>query len=601
MAHIQSLDRRGRAAVVRKKGKSDVSLASIIGWFRTTWMTLFLLSGVINLLALTGAFYMLQIYDRALTSQSIDTLIVISALAIGLYLFQGILDITRSQILVRIGARADLRLAPLAHRVAIDMPRFGYSPAEANERGRDVDVLRHFISGQGPIALLDLPWMPIYLAFVYLLHPWLAVLVAGGALVLGTLTLVTELLTKRLIMATQKAAISRATHFDTNVHNAEVVRAMGIRGRAIERFDDANQVHLALQMKASDIGGTFSGLSKVLRMMLQSAVLGLGAYFVIRGEMSAGAIIAASIISARALAPIDMAISQWKAMGTTRRSYRRLGETLAAIDDMEPRVQLPAPHASVKVEKITVAAPGSGTVVLSDVSFELEGGQALGLIGPSGSGKSSLARALTGIWPLVRGSVRFDDADISQWNPDELGPHIGYLPQEVSLLNGSIAENICRFDPQADGGEIIAAARGAGVHEMILRLPNGFETEAGVNGAALSAGQRQRVALARAIYGTPFLVVLDEPNSNLDAEGEAALTEAILGLRAKGSIIIVIAHRPSALNAVDMIGIMQAGKLVAFGAKDDILARHLQPVPRMTPPGTGSVANGDTRWAQSRT
>lgn len=559
------------------KDKTKISLAKAVGWYRSTWVFLFLLSGIINVLALTGAFYMLQIYDRALTSQSIETLIALSALAIGLYLFQGVLDVTRSQILVRIGARADKRLAPLAHSVAIDMPRFGYSPAEAADRGRDVDVLRQFISGQGPVALLDLPWMPIYLIFVYLLHPWLAVVVAGGAILLTSLTLLTEFLTQKLSLSTQKAAMARANLSEANLHNSEVLRAMGFRRRVIERFDGANREHLDQQMKSSDIGGTFGGVSKVLRMMLQSAVLGLGAYFTIRGELTAGAIIACSVAAARALAPIDMAIGQWKSLVAARRSYRRLHDTLMSVENIEQSVPLPAPESSISVEKISVTAPGSGLVVLSDVELELVVGQALGLIGPSGSGKSTLARALTGVWPLVRGNIRIDDADITQWDPEELGKYIGYLPQDVSLMAGSISENISRFDPNGDGRDIIAAARTAGVHEMILRLPNGYETMLGPNGAALSAGQRQRVALARALYGMPFLVVLDEPNSNLDAEGEAALTQAIGAMRDQGSIVVIIAHRPSALSAADMVGIMQAGRLVAFGPKAEILERHLEP------------------------
>jgi ATP-binding cassette subfamily C protein len=538
---------------------------------------LFVLSGVINVLALTGSFYMLQIYDRALTSKSIETLIALSALAIGLYLFQGVLDVARSQILVRIGARFDYRFAPLAHRVTIDMPRFGYSPAEASERGRDVDTVRQFLSGQGPTALLDLPWMPIYLAFCYLLHPVLAAVVLAGAIILGTLTLVTDLMTKSKTVATQKAAVARMKLSDTHIRNVEALRAMGFVGRSVDRFTEANREHIDLQMSTSDVGGTLAGFSKVLRMILQSAVLGVGAWLVINGELSAGSIIACSVASARALAPVDTVIMQWKNIVASRRSYARLKETLATLDDSADRVPLPAPMSNLKVEKVTVAAPGSGSVVLGDVSLQLSAGQAMGLIGASGSGKSSFARAITGVWPLVRGCVRLDDADICHWPFDQLGRHIGYLPQEVSLLDGTIAQNIARFDPDANGLEIIAAARSAGVHELILHLPEGYETQVGVNGAVLSAGQRQRIALARALYGSPFLVVLDEPNSNLDSEGEAALTKAIATVREQGNIAVVIAHRPSALAACNLIGVMQAGKLVAFGPKDEVLTKYVQP------------------------
>jgi ATP-binding cassette subfamily C protein len=322
------------------------------------------------------------------------------------------------------------------------------------------------------------------------------------------------------------------------------------------------------------VAGTLGGISKVLRMILQSAVLGLGAFLTITGDLSAGAIIAASIASARALAPVDLAISQWKNVVQARRSYARLTETLTSLDIDKPVVTLPAPKSSLKVERITVAAPSTGAVVLSDISFELKAGQATGIIGPSGGGKSTLVRALTGVWPLLRGHVRLDDADFAQWVPDDLGRHIGYLPQEVSLLDGTISENISRFEPNADGRKILEAAKAAGVHEMIVRLTNGYETELGPNGTALSAGQRQRLALARALYDNPFLVVLDEPNSNLDSEGETALTAAVQSVRERGGIVIVVAHRPSALAACDTIGVVQAGKLAAFGPKDEILGQN---------------------------
>jgi ATP-binding cassette subfamily C protein len=548
---------------------------------------IFAVSGVVNVLALTGSFYMLQIYDRALTSQSIPTLLALSALAIGLYLIQGLLDVSRSQILIRVGARIDEKLAPLAHKVTIDMPRFGFSTSEAMERGRDVDTIRQFLGGQGPLALFDLPWMPLYLAFVYFLHPWLGILTFGGALLLTTLTILAEILTQKYSASTQQAALSRTAMVDMHARNADVIRAMGFSGRVVSRFAKANSEHLTLQTKTTDITGTLSGISKVLRMILQSAVLGLGAYLTITGELTAGSIIAASVASARALAPVDLVISQWKSVVAARKSYARLGETLTAIEDTPPRVSLPRPQRSVKVERITVAAPTTGLVVLSDVAFELKAGQAAGIVGPSGGGKSTLVRGLTGVWPLLRGNVRLDEADLDQWGSDDLGQYVGYLPQEVALLDATVSENICRLDPDAPGAKILAAAKAAGVHDLIVRLPQGYETPLGPNGTALSAGQRQRVALARALYDDPFLVVLDEPNSNLDAEGEAALTQAIFGVRARGGIVIVVAHRPSALAAVDMLGVVQNGRMAAFGPKDEILTQQstsknviAQPVPR---------------------
>jgi PrtD family type I secretion system ABC transporter len=540
--------------------------------FRGIFVFLFLISGLINVLALTGSFYMLQVYDRALPSGSLQTLLALSVLAIGLYAFQGGFDVIRSQILVRIGARLDRTIAPIAHRVAIDMPRFGFSSSEALDRGRDVDTVRGFLGGQGPGALFDLPWIPLYLAFVYFLHPWLGALTFAGAFILTMLTIVSEVLTRRINASTRQAGILRNAIADSNARNAEVLKAMGFAHQAVERFGAVNAEHLALQTRANDIGGTLAALSRVLRMILQSAILGLGAYLTIKGELSAGAIIAASVTSARALAPVDLAIGNWKAFVAARAAFRRLKETVIALSKAGEPMELPAPTRSLHVEKITVAAPGSGHVLLTEVSFELTAGKALGIVGPSGGGKTTLVRALTGIWPSLRGSVRLDGAELAHWPEASLGRHIGYLPQEVSLLDATVEENIARLDPQADPRAVIAAAKAAGVHDLILRLPDGYQTPLGPQGAALSAGQRQRIGLARALYGDPFLVVMDEPNSNLDGEGETALRDAIAGIKARGGMAVIVAHRPSALAAVDLIGLVQAGKLSAFGPKDEILA-----------------------------
>jgi ATP-binding cassette subfamily C protein len=532
---------------------------------------LFSVSGIINVLALTGSFYMLQIYDRALTSGSVPTLLALSVLAIGLYLFQGLFDVIRSQVLVRVGARLDRRIAPLAHQVAIDMPRFGFSTSEALERGRDVDTVRGFLGGQGPTALFDLPWMPLYLAFVYFLHPLLGALVLGGAVVLTLLTIATEIMTRRLAGSTHQAAIERNAIADSNARNAEILKAMGMAKRAVARFEKANAEHLSLQTRTNDISGTFGAISKVLRMIMQSATLGLGAYLTIQGELSSGAIIACSVASARALAPVDQAIGNWKGVVAARTAFQRLKETVIALADLEEPLALPAPKGALQVERITVAAPDSGRVLLSDVEFQVKAGQALGIIGPSGGGKTTLVRALTGIWPVLRGSVRLDGAELTQWQDEDLGRHVGYLPQDVSLLDGTVAENISRFDAENDSRAIVAAAQAAGIHEMIVRLPDGYRTKLGAQGASLSAGQRQRIGLARALYKNPFLVVMDEPNSNLDGEGEAALTEAIKTVRARGGIALVIAHRPSALVAVDVVAVIQNGRMTAFGPKEEII------------------------------
>ncbi len=573
----------GRKSALGGNKNRKSQMSTLLSGFRGILIFVFGLSGVVNILALTGAFYMLQIYDRALTSGSVPTLVALSILAIVLYLFQGVLDIIRSQILVRLGAKLDHQLSPVAYKVTIDMPRYGFSSAEAIERSRDVDTIRGFMGSQGPLALFDLPWMPLYISFVYLLHPWLGTLTLLGTMVMGVLTLTTELMTKKRGAKAQQASITRAALAASHTRNADVLKAMGFAGRAVQKFETINAKHLGLHTSTTDIGGTLSGIAKVLRMILQSAILGLGAYLTMQGQLSPGAIIAASIIAARALAPVDMAIAQWKNIVAARRSYSRLKETFSALRDDEILVQLPKPERTMKLENVAVAAPSNGTVILSDISFDLEAGQAVGLIGPSGGGKSTLAKAITNVWPLARGSVRLDGAELNQWSDEDRGAHVGYLPQNVGLLDGTIAENICRFEPDPEAGHIIKAAKGAGVHELIVRLSDGYQTMLGPDGSSLSAGQRQRIALARALYRDPFLVVLDEPNSNLDAEGEIALTTAIEGICERGGITVVIAHRPSALKAVNMIGIIQNGRLVQFGPKDEIVKPTANPAMNVNP------------------
>jgi len=544
--------------------------------FKGVAVFLFWISGIINVLALTGSFYMLQIYDRALTSGSIPTLLALSVLVVGLYLFQGVFDIIRSQLLVRIGARFDRLLAPIAHRVSVDMPRFGFSTGEALERGRDVDTIRTFMGSQGPVALFDLPWVPLYILFVYFLHPVLGAVTLGGAVVLTLLTVWTELKSRKIASAAQQAHLARNAIADSNARNADIIKAMGFSGRAVARFNTANQDHLTLQTRASDVVGTFGAFSRVLRMMLQSALLGLGAYLTIQGQMSAGAIIAVSVAASRALAPIDMAIGNWKGVVGARQAFKRLRDTMVALSGLSQPLELPAPSRTFKIDKITVAAPASGRVLLTEVGFELKAGQALGVIGPSGGGKTTLVRAMTGIWPAMRGSIRLDDADLTQWDEDKLGQYVGYLPQDVALLDGTIVENITRLAPQRDARAIVAATKAAGVHEMIVRLPDGYDTQLGPMGTALSAGQRQRIGLARALYGDPFVVIMDEPNAFLDAEGEQALNMAIRHIRARGGIAVIVAHRPSILAEVDMVAVIQNGRMTAFGPKEEIVAGQRQ-------------------------
>jgi ATP-binding cassette, subfamily C, type I secretion system permease/ATPase len=555
-------------------------------------------SGVINLLALSGSFYMLQIYDRVLTSRSVPTLIGLTVLVGGLYAANGALDFLRVRVMSRVGVRIDDRLREPTFAAVQAMPLRVRQNGDGLQPIRDLDQIRSFLSGLGPTAFFDLPWIPIYMAVIYLLHPWLGTFCMAGALILIFLTLLTELRSAGPMRETAQSASERIAFGEAARRNAEVIRAMGLGPRLQKRWETINTRHLSRQLVASDAVGGIGTISKVLRLVLQSGMLGLGAYLVILGELSAGTIIASSIIMSRALAPIETSTAHWRGFVAARQSYRRLRELLISFPGTsDKRVELPAPRINVIVENLSVVPPGAIRPTIQGVSFALASGDGLGIIGPSGSGKSTLARALVGAWQGVNngGSVRIDGAELDQWTPQSLGRHVGYLPQGIELFDGTVAENISRFDEEASDEAIVAAATTAGVHDMIVHLPNGYQTNVGEAGNLLSAGQRQRIALARALYGEPFLVVLDEPNSNLDQAGELALTEAILSVRQRCGIVIVIAHRPSALQALDKVLGLFGGRVQAFGPKEQVLAKLLQPAggPQARPtPGLKVVNDG---------
>lgn len=556
-------------------GARSPDLAAAFDGFRGAVLAVSVISGIINLLALTGSLYMLQVYDRVLSSHSVPTLISLSVLMFVLYAFYGVFDLLRNQASGRAAELFDRRIAGPVHAVVVNLPLKGASRSMAQQPMRDVDTIRTFFASGGPVAFLDLPWMPLYLVFVFLLHPLLGLMCFSGMLLLVLLTFLTEWLSRKEVQASARADAARRAVADANARNAEMLRAMGCVGRAVDRFQKANQSYLTLQTRASDVISKLSAVSKCLRLGLQSAILGLGAYLTVRGQVTGGAIIAASITTSRALAPVEQVIAHWRNFLAARQSYDRLSKTLDRLPAAHRPLALPPPVERLTLENATLCVPGTERPVLFDVSFELRRGQALAVIGASAAGKSSLARAITGVWPLLRGSIRLDGAELEGWSPDELGRHIGYLPQDVTLIEGTIAENICRLEDEKDSHAIIAAAKAAGVHDMILHLPNGYDASVGPDGSALSAGQRQRIALARALFRDPFLVVLDEPNSNLDAEGEIALSAAIQGVRDRGGIVLVIAHRPSALNAVDHVAMINAGQLSAFGPKEEVLKKVL--------------------------
>ncbi len=560
----------------RRPNQQLSELASALAACRGTFISIGLMSGMSNILMLTGAIFMLEVYDRVLPSRSVPTLVGLVMLAAGLYTAQGLLDLIRGRILVRIGSRLDESLSGRVYETIVRLPLKVGNRADGLQPLRDLDSVRSFLSGLGPTALFDLPWLPVYLIICFLFHPYIGLAALLGAIILGIITMLTETMTREPTQAATVYATARQSLAETSRRNAEVLTAMGMTSRIAALWGDANAKYLASQRRASDIAGGFGSASKVLRMMLQSGVLAVGAYLVIYQQATAGIIIAGSILSARALAPVDLAIANWRGFVGARQGWKRLTDLLVLLPAQAVPMALQPPSRSLVVENAGLMPPGSDKAVLQDVSISLQAGNGLGIIGPSGSGKSSMARALVGVWRLARGRIRLDGAALDQWSPDALGQHIGYLPQDVELLAGTVAQNIGRFSEEQDAKAVIAAATAAGVHDLIVSLPEGYETQVGESGTALSAGQAQRVALARALYGDPFLVVLDEPNSNLDADGDEALSRAIMGVRARGGIVVVVAHRPSAIAGVDLLLMMNQGRAQAFGPKDEVLARVLQ-------------------------
>jgi len=554
-------------------------LAAALGACRRVFIAIALFSGVSNLLMLAGALFMLEVYDRVLPSRSVPTLVALLFLVAGLYAAQGIIDMLRSRILVRVGHSLDEAMSARVYDAIVRLPLKIGAKGDGTQPIRDLDSVRTFLGGTGPIAFFDLPWMPIYLGICFLFHVLLGLTALIGAVILITLTVVTEVQTRRPTRSASQFAAARSTLLEASRRNAEAITAMGMAGRISKRWNELNRNYVAASGRASDVGGGLGAMAKVLRLLLQSAMLAVGAWLVINQQSTPGIIIAGSVLGARALAPVDLAIANWRGFVGARQSWQRLSRLLGHLPQQTDPMPLKPPARSLVVQNAAVTPPGLQKIVCQDVNFTLAAGKALGVIGPTASGKSSLARMLVGVWAPGRGTVRLDGATLDQWSPEALGRHVGYVPQDVELFDGTVAQNISRFDEPSDADAIIAAAHAAGVHDLIINLPDGYETMIGDHGSALSAGQAQRIALARALYRDPFLVVLDEPNSNLDAEGDEALTRAILGLRARGAITIVVAHRPSAIAGVDYILIMAKGRQQQFGPKEEILTRVTAPNP----------------------
>ncbi|MFP4326418.1 MAG: type I secretion system permease/ATPase [Paracoccaceae bacterium] len=541
-----------------------------------------------NLLMLTGPLYMLQIYDRVLGSRSEATLLALTLLVVFLYGMMGLLDYARSRIMARVGARFQARL----DRRVFDavMRKSAIAPDNRSATGlRDLESIQRLLTSPVLMSFFDMPWTPFFLFGIALFHPWLGLLAVAGGVLLIVITLLNQFLSRRPSERGIAAALHAEAISNQIRDEAEVVQSLGMRGNAFDRWQVARNAALTGQLESSDVSGTFTAMTKSFRLFLQSAMLGLGAYLVLRGELTPGAMIAGSILLGRALAPIELAIGQWPLVQAARRGWTNLSELLTDVPPEMHRTALPRPRARLEVQQLTVVPPGQQQAALRLVSFTVNPGQAIGVIGPSGAGKSTLARAITGVWRPAGGRVRLDGATLDQYDPDVLGSHIGYLPQRVHLFDGTVAENIARLSDRPDAEKVVEAARRADAHEMILKLSDGYDTRIAGAGGQLSGGQVQRIGLARALYGDPVILVLDEPNANLDNEGSEALNRAIRAMKEQGRSVLIMAHRPAAIAECDMLLMLDHGNRVAFGPRDDVLQNavrnHRQIIRSATPGG----------------
>lgn len=548
------------------------SLELAYGRFRSTFIATIVFSFFTNLLMFVGPLYMLQIYDRVLSSRNEMTLIMMTAIAIALLLSYGLLEFTRSRLLVRAGMQFDEVLAnPVFHRVV--KLQTAMPGGNAQIALSDIDKVREFMTGQGILAFFDAPWVPLFLALCFAFHPWLGIVATIGALIIFALAITNEFATRSSLQDASKAARG-ANHFiSTTMQNAEVIRALGMEKQLTKRWLTQHDDMLVHQAKASDRAGSIMASSKFIRMSLQVAILGTGAYLAIQELISPGIMIAASIVMGRALAPVEQAVGQWKQFVAARSSHQRLKELFNKVREEEKHTELPEPKGNLKVEQLFATVPGTRDTLLKGISFSVEAGEVLAIIGPSGSGKSSLVRHLVGAMTPAAGTVRLDGTEMKHWDHDQVGRFMGYLPQDVKLFGGSVAENISRFEEEPEDADIVEAATMSGAHEMVQTLANGYETNVGDGGMFLSGGQRQRVGLARAVYRSPSLIILDEPNSNLDSDGEKALMSCIQHLKAMGKTVVLVTHKTNLLALTDKILMLRKGTAEKFGPTQDFFQK----------------------------
>lgn len=545
---------------------SSALKASKKGFLAAGFFSLF-----INILMLTAPFYMLQVYDRVVTSRSLETLLFLTIIMIFLFSVLGVLEWVRSRILVRVSNQIDQFLS---HRVYSSMFKAGVKmPGQRTAQPlTDLTSIRQFMTGNGLFAFFDAPWFPIYIGLLFVFHQAFGWFALGAGAILLTIAILNEKFTKKMLMEANGENIKAQNLANSNLRNAEVLHAMGMLPNIMGRWRNQHRAFLAKQTDASDRAGVFANLSKVLRMIFQSSILGLGAYFVVKNEMSPGMMIAGSILLGRALAPLDLLINSWAGFNNARAARSRLDELLHEYPQEDRSMSLPKPEGQIEAENLFVAPPGSKTATVKSMSFKVEPGDLVGIIGPSAAGKSTLAKAILGIWPTLSGSLRIDSAEVQHYNRDEIGPHIGYLPQDIELFNGTVSENIARFS-NVDPEKVVAAAKKAGVHDLILQLSDAYDTKIGVDSGALSGGQRQRIGLARALYNDPKIVILDEPNSNLDEQGENALSETMGILKQEQVTTFVISHRTSILKSIDKLMVLREGHLQLFGDKEEVMQK----------------------------
>jgi ATP-binding cassette subfamily C protein len=562
---------RGRAELRRARTES-----------RALFWAVALFSAFVNLLMLTGPLFMLQVYDRVLGSRSEETLFALFVLVVFLFLMMGLLDLARGRVMARVATRFQAQLDARVFRAALARATALPGDAMAASGLRDLDAVQRLIGSPVLMAVFDIPWAPFFLLAVFMFHPWLGLLALAGGGVLVVVTLLNQTTTRHAVSAANAANVQAERLSDQLRDEADLVQSMGMRGASFRRWQKARTGAQETAVAAGDASGLFSIFSKTFRLFLQSAMLALGAWLVLRGELTPGAMIASSILMGRALAPVEQAIGGWALVQRAQEGWTRLSALLSSVPDETPRTALPRPKALLDVNQLTVVPPGQSQAALRMVSFRLEPGQAMGVIGPSGAGKSTLARALTGVWRPAGGTIRLDGATLEQYEPDVLGSHIGYLPQRVTLFDGTIAENIARLAEVPDAEKVVKAAQLAAAHQMIVDLPDGYDTRVSQTGGRLSGGQIQRIGLARALYSDPVILVLDEPNSNLDNDGSMALNGAIRSMKAAGKSVLIMAHRPAAIQECEMLLVVDNGMRRAFGPRDEVLRGMVQNAAEIT-------------------